>query len=78
MSRSLLLNINLNLSKSDILIKLKTQFDLENYLCADVNKKSISTFVKIRISNSNLNIEKGRYLNTLAYLNTLVLHCIVK
>ena len=38
--------------------KLKTQFDLENYLCADVNKKSISTFVKIRISNSNLNIEK--------------------
>jgi hypothetical protein len=44
--------------------KLKTQFDLENYLCADVNKKSVSTFVKIRISNSNLNIEKGRYLNT--------------
>jgi hypothetical protein len=74
MSRSLLLNINLNLSKSDILInegttsrgnklrtyiKLKTQFDLENYLCADVNKKYISTFVKIRISNSNLNIEKS-------------------
>ena len=46
--------------------KLKTQFDLENYVCADVNKKSISTFVKIRISNSNLNIEKGRYLNTSA------------
>jgi hypothetical protein len=44
--------------------KLKTQFDLENYLCADVNKKSVSTFVKIRISNNNLNIEKGRYLNT--------------
>ena len=44
--------------------KLKTQFDLENYVCADVNKKYISTFVKIRISNSNLNIEKGRYLNT--------------
>ena len=39
--------------------KLKTQFDLENYLCADVNKKSISTFVKIRISNSSLNIEKA-------------------
>ena len=37
---------------------------MENYLCADVNKKSISTFVKIRISSSNLNIEKGRYLNT--------------
>jgi hypothetical protein len=47
-----------------VLRKLKTQFDLENYLCADVNKKYISTFVKIRISNSNLNIEKGRYLNT--------------
>ena len=29
-----------------------------------MNTKSISTFVKIRISNSNLNIEKGRYLNT--------------
>jgi hypothetical protein len=28
--------------------------------------KALSTFVKIRISNSNLNIEKGRYLNTLA------------
>ena len=37
---------------------------MENYLCADVNKKSISTITKIRISNSNLNIEKGRYLNT--------------
>ena len=37
---------------------------MKNYLCADVNKKSISTFVKIRISKSNLNIEKGRYLNT--------------
>jgi hypothetical protein len=37
---------------------------LKNYLCADVNKKSIPTFVKIRISKSNLNIEKGRYLNT--------------
>jgi hypothetical protein len=36
--------------------KLKTQFHLENYLCADVNKKSISTFIKIRISNSNLKI----------------------
>ena len=44
--------------------KLRTLFHLENYLCADVNKKSISTFVKIRISNSNLSIEKGRYLNT--------------
>ena len=32
--------------------KLRTQFHLENYLCADINKKSISTFVKIRISNS--------------------------
>ena len=37
---------------------------MENYLCADVNNKYISTFVKIRISNSNLMIEKGRYLNT--------------
>ena len=37
---------------------------MENYLCADVNKTSISAFVNIRISKSNLNIEKGRYLNT--------------
>ena len=29
-----------------------------------IHKKSISTFIKIRISNSNLNIEKGRYSNT--------------
>jgi hypothetical protein len=42
-----------------VLRKLKTQFDLENYLCADVNKKYISTFAKIRIRNSNLNIESS-------------------
>jgi hypothetical protein len=29
-----------------------------------MNKNYISTFVKIRISNSNFNIEKGIYLNT--------------
>jgi hypothetical protein len=44
-------------SSADILIN-------EGTTSADVNKKSISTFVKIRISNSNINIEKGRYLNT--------------
>jgi hypothetical protein len=43
--------------------KLKAQFDLENYLCADVNKKSISTFVKIRISNSNLHMSRSLLLN---------------
>jgi hypothetical protein len=49
--------------------KLKTQFDLENYLCADVNKKYISTFVKIRISNSNLNMHEILNCYTLSLIN---------
>lgn len=42
--------------------KLKTDFDTEKYLFADVSKSALSSFVKIRISNSNLYIERGRYL----------------
>ena len=40
--------------------KIKTDFKREQYLYADVDKKSLSNFIKIRVSNCNLNIEKGR------------------
>jgi hypothetical protein len=42
--------------------KIKTDFKREQYLYADVDKKSFSNFIKIYVSNCNLNIEKGRYL----------------
>jgi hypothetical protein len=42
--------------------KIKTDFKREQYLYADVDKKSLSNFIKNRVSNCNLNIEKGRYL----------------
>ena len=51
------------IGRDDNLFKLSAMVWIYQ-LCADVNKKTISTFVKIRISNSNINIEKGRYLNT--------------
>ena len=41
--------------------KLKANFEAEKYLYTDVDKCSISTFVKVRISNCNLDIERGRY-----------------
>jgi hypothetical protein len=41
---------------------IKTDFKREQYLSADVDKKSLSNFIKIHVSNCNLNIEKGRYL----------------
>ena len=42
--------------------KIKTDFKREQYLYADVDKKSLSNVIKNRVSNCNLNIEKGRYL----------------
>jgi hypothetical protein len=33
---------------------------MEKFLHSDVDKFALSIFVKIRISNSNLNIERGR------------------
>ena len=45
--------------------KIKTDFKREQYLYADVDKKSLTNFIKIRVSNCNLNIEKGRYLKLL-------------
>jgi hypothetical protein len=41
--------------------KLKTNFEAEKYLYTDVDKCSISTFDRERISNCNLDIERGRY-----------------
>ena len=35
---------------------------MEIFLHSDVDKFALSVFVKIRISNSNLNIERGRYI----------------
>ena len=40
---------------------LKSDFELEKYLLTDIDRKAISTFVKLRISNSNLFIEDGRF-----------------
>lgn len=37
----------------------KTNFFRENYLFTDIDKVSITTFVKLRISNSNLDINGG-------------------
>ena len=42
--------------------KIKTDFKREQYLYADIDKKSLSNLIKIRISKCNLNIAKGRYL----------------
>jgi len=41
--------------------KLKANFEAEKFLHTDVDKYSISTFVRVRISNCNLDIERGRY-----------------
>ena len=35
---------------------------MEKFLHSDVDKYALSIFVKIRINNSNLNIERGRYI----------------
>ena len=41
--------------------KLKANFEADKYLHTDVDKCSISTFVRVCISNCNLDIERGRY-----------------
>jgi hypothetical protein len=40
---------------------LKANFEADKYLYTDVDKCSISTFVRVCISNCNLDIERGRY-----------------
>ena len=41
----------------------KGDYKLEDYLLLDIEKKEISTFVKLRISDSKLMIEQGRHRN---------------
>jgi hypothetical protein len=52
-----------NSNKLQTYRKLKKNYKMEKFLHSDVDKFSLSIFVKIRISNSNLNIERGRYNN---------------
>ena len=42
---------------------LKHTYDLEKYLLLDVDKLHIKNFLKIRISNSKLMVERGRHKN---------------
>ena len=41
--------------------KLKKEYKLEFFLLIDLDRYMISNFIKIRISNSYLNIEQGRH-----------------
>ena len=52
---------NPNCNKLRTYRNLKSDFELEKYLLTDVDRKAISTFVEIRISNSILFIEEGRF-----------------
>ena len=40
---------------------LKKKFEMENFLKLDIDISDISNFVRLRISNSILKIEKGRH-----------------
>ena len=42
--------------------EFKNNFKREQFLFADVDKQNLRNFIKIRISNCNLNIERGRYM----------------
>ena len=42
---------------------IKEEYKLETYLLTDVDKKFVSYFTKLRISNSKLMIEEGRHHN---------------
>ena len=43
-------------------LKNTCSYKMEKFLHSDVDKFALSIFVEIRISNSNLNIERGRYI----------------
>lgn len=43
--------------------KFKNDFKMEQFLHTDIDKFALSNFIRIRISNCNLNIEKGRHFN---------------
>jgi hypothetical protein len=42
---------------------LKKKFEMENFLKLDIDRSDMSNFVKLRISNNILMIEKGRHRN---------------
>ena len=42
---------------------IKDEYKLETYLLTDIDKKFVSYFTKLRISNSKLMIEEGRHHN---------------
>ena len=46
----------------ELIRNLKNSYKMEKFLHFDVDKFALSIFAKIRISNSNLNIERGRYI----------------
>lgn len=54
---------NVNGNKLRTYRKIKEEYSLESYLLAGLDKKLISNFAKIRVSNSKLLIERGRHLN---------------
>ena len=41
--------------------KIKDKYELEKYLLSDIDRHAVSTFAKLRISNSKLFIEEGRH-----------------
>ena len=55
---------NPNGNKLRLFRKVKSKYGFENYLFSNHDKNMISVFTKLRISNSNLNIERGRYNKT--------------
>jgi hypothetical protein len=40
---------------------LKEKYEIENFLKLDIVRSDVSNFIRIRISNSTLMIEKGRH-----------------
>lgn len=55
---------NPNGNKLRLYRKLKLDYKIETYLLANNDKSYTASFTKIRISNSNLKIEEGRYNKT--------------
>jgi hypothetical protein len=48
-------------NKGTISVKLKEKYAIENFLKLDIVRSDVSNFIRIRISNSTLMIEKGRH-----------------
>ena len=56
---------------------IKDEYKLETYLLTDIDKKFVSYFTKLRISNSKLMIEEGRHHNV-PIENTEYVHSVKK